>query len=107
MEKKLKVIRNTLLDLRAAYISLDLGDAEGVRTLLLQSNEIARALVDRIEAGMLPEEFRDREALDYVAAWLEAEPQRIDVASDDNPSATVESPAGWLLRLVNHIRGMK
>ncbi|TNF65661.1 hypothetical protein FBF48_10340 [Streptococcus salivarius] len=50
----------------------------------------------------LPEEFRDREALDGVAAWLEAEPQRIDIAT-----ATVESPAGWLLRLVNHIRGMK
>lgn len=51
--------------------------------------------------------LRDAEALDGVEAWLEQQPLRFDLGARGTARAapiSVESPAGWLLRLVRHAR---
>jgi hypothetical protein len=50
-------------------------------------------------------EFRDPEALESVALWLQQEPQSIDVTGvQDEEPVSVESAAGWLLRLVRELQ---
>lgn len=49
----------------------------------------------------------DDEALEGIEAWLNQQPPRIDLVSRDrehDAGLHVESPAGWLLRLVRHAR---
>lgn len=50
----------------------------------------------------------DGEALDGVEAWLERQPLEFDLGERGTARSavmSVESPAGWLLRLVRHARG--
>lgn len=65
-------------------------------------DEFRTVHAEQVQQYLKPlEEFRDREALDGVAAWLEKQPLTVDVGG-----AHIESAAGWLLRLVHALQQM-
>lgn len=93
-------------DKYVAEIQAQLDEAEGLVETKTEVLFLAlcKALLSDLRAERLPAEFRDPVALANAATWLNRQETRIGAPCLDNPFMTIETDAGWLLRLVKHIQ---